>query len=473
MTNQNSGYADIVLGLQYGDEGKARVVDMLAPNYDIVARFNGGANAGHTIETKEGGKVALNQVPSAIFYPETTLYVGSGCAINFQKLLKEVENIEALGVKLEGRFHISPQATVVQPHHLIIDGITGGKVGTTKNGIGPCYADLAKRTNPQSIANIRTGDFLNDPESAFKDVETNLRMAHKYHDFDLQEGLDLLAKMRTAVTVISKFIEKDPLFLQKQVEQGKSVLFEGAQAVMLDVSKGSVPYVTSSNTTAAAAYTGGDLSPNYHRKTIGVVKAIMSRVGHGPFTSAFGGAKSEEYSMNAPADGGPEYGRAVEKEYDLEKYLSSPDEFEMGVALRILSGEYGTVSTRPRRVGALDLVQLNYAISMNNVTDLVITKCDLLNAYAKTHKAQSPLVKGYTLNGEAIDYLPGSTGAYYQTEATVEYLPAFSEDISEVRDPQNLPEAMHTFIKAVEDFTHCTVIGLGVGPEREQYVKIA
>lgn len=470
--NSNSGYADVLLGLQYGDEGKARVVDFIAPEYDIIARFNGGANAGHTIETKEGGKVALNQVPSAIFHEDKLLYIGSGCALNPVKLKKEIEKIKELGLKLEGRLHISCQVSVVQPHHMYIDAVMGGAIGSTKNGIGPCYADKANRMHGDKLLNVRTGDLKDDGEHFYKIVERNLEDAAKSFNLQIPNPNEVMAEFMEGFEYIKKYVQPDTLFLQKKVEDGAKVLFEGAQAVMLDVTKGGVPYVTSSNTIAASAYSGGDLSLNFHRKTIGVAKAIMSRVGHGPFATEFGREESEKYCMTSEGDG-PKYGKAVEEKYNLEELIKSEDELEMGKALRILSGEYGTVSTRPRRIGSFDIVQLNYAVKMNDVKELIINKCDLLKEYSRTAKEKIPLAVSYKLDDEEIDYVPGSVSAYYRVNPVLEYLESFSEDISGIRKYEDLPQPMKNFKEEVENLTSCKVVGLGVGPEREQFINIS
>lgn len=465
------GYSDVVVGLQYGDEGKARVVDMIAGDYDIIARFNGGANAGHTIETEDGQKVALNQVPSGIFYPEKILYTGSGCVIDFGKLADEIKSLEAIGIELKGRYHISPQVTVVQPSHILIDGANGKAVGTTKKGIGPAYADRAYRMLGSQLRNLRAGDVLDDPDGSFAIMTENLMQAARQFGLDAGDTEAAVREMREGFEYVKEYIQDDPQFIEKHVRSGKKVLFEGAQSVMLDVVKGYVPFVTSSNTVAAAAYTGGDLPPQYHRKTIGIAKAVMSRVGHGPFPSEFGGAQSEEYCMSAKEDGSPTYGRSLEKEYDIEALIKSTDEFEMGKAMRILSGEYGTVSTRPRRVGSLDLALLDYTIRMNGVDELFITKCDILREYSRTASGKMPVTTGYTLGGEAIDYVPATTERYYHSKAVVEEMDSFSEDLTEMRKPDELPEALHAFLKRIEEDTGTKVIGIGVGPQRNQYVS--
>ncbi len=415
------GFADVLIGLQYGDEGKARVVDLIADQYDIIARFNGGSNAGHTIETKSG-RIALQQIPSGIFYPTMLLYIGSGCVVNIEKLIQEIKKVEELNIDLTNRLRISSQASVVQPHHLLIDATIGKTVGTTKNGIGPCYADQVLRMYKERIINIRLGDLLNDPDNYFETIHKNFAKAAKRYKFNIPDTQAVIDQLKKSLAQIEPYIEPDTLFMEKQVAAGKKVLFEGAQSGMLDVVKGAVPYVTSSHTLAAAAYVGGDLSVRYHRKTIGVAKAVMSRVGYGPFPPEFGGRDSEAYCMATTGED-PKYSRAVEANYDVAEYLRSDDELKIGIALRSLSGEYGTVTSRPRRIGALDLVQLAYAIRINGVDEIFLNKCDILSAYARTTKAAIPMVTSYILHGRSLDYLPAATKECYEVEAVKTFPP--------------------------------------------------
>jgi len=467
---KQKGHADIVLGLQFGDEGKARVIDNLAQNYDIIARFNGGANAGHTIETDKGS-FAARQIPSGIFYPKTTLYIGSGCAVNSEKLADEIEQLTKLGLDISTRLKISSLASIIQPHHILLDELLGTTIGTTKNGIGPSYADRAMRMYGERIVNIRLADLVDQPKEFFGAILENLTEMQKQYKIKNTDAEKTVKALQKAFTKIKPFIELDPLYIEKRVEQGARVLFEGAQSVMLDVSKGSVPYVTSSATIAAAAYTGGDLSPKYHRKTIGVVKAIMSRVGYGPFPPEFGGRKSELYTLEK-VNGESRYTRTSETKHDVEKLITSEDPFEVGMALRILSREYGTATKRPRRVGIFDLIQLNYAVKMNGVDELIITKCDLLKEYSRTKKGKMPLVTGYELDGKKIAYVPGATTAFYRVKPVITYTDAFSEDIAKVRTFEKLPKAVQKFVQTIEKESGCKVIGLGIGPKRDQYISL-
>jgi adenylosuccinate synthase len=462
------GYADIVLGLQFGDEGKARVIDNLAADYDIIARFNGGSNAGHTIEQGDT-KIALHQIPSGIFYPNTTLYIGSGCVVNIEKLADELQSVIDLGIDLTKRLKISSLASVIQPHHLLLDELLGKQIGTTKNGIGPAYADRAMRMYEDRLVNIRLADLVDDENKFFDLMIQNVAQAQKR--FGTGENKTDIEALKKAFAKIKPFVELDPLYIEKRVGEGASVLFEGAQSVMLDISRGSVPYVTSSSTIAAAAYSGGDLSPKYHRKTIGVVKAVMSRVGYGPFPSEFGGRQSETYSLETE-NGKSKYTKESEKSQDIDTLIKSDDPFQVGIALRVLSGEYGATTGRPRRVGCLDLVLLTHAVKMNGVDELFITKCDVLREYSKTKANKLPLVTGYTLDGKPIDYVPGATSAFYRVEPVIEKREAFSEDISGVRSFDKLPQAVQDFVKEIEKTSNCRVMGLGVGPNREQYISL-
>jgi adenylosuccinate synthase len=463
-----AGYSDVLVGLQYGDEGKARIIDMLAKDYDIIARFNGGANAGHTIQT-EKGKIALHQIPSGVFYPEIELYIGSGCVVNVEKLVDEINSIKKLGINIDGRLHISAQATIIQPYHLLVDGKAGKGIGTTMNGIGPAYADQALRVYGKRLLNIRLGDLLHDFGSAMDYIKENLKAVSEEYELDDQLIDELAGKLGSSFKIIAPFVEKDTLFLDKQVRAGKRILFEGAQSFMLDVVKGTVPFVTSSHTMAGHAYVGGDLSPGYHRKTIGVAKAIMSRVGNGPFVSELGGKESEEYCME---DGGKAHSKQAEAGLPLQKMLASKDMKELGIALRILGDEYGASTGRPRRIGMLDLVQLAYAARINGVDDLYMNKCDMLMDFSKSSFGGIPLVTKYTLAENEINYVPGSTEEYNNVAASTTIFPCFCSKISGLRNASEIPKELRSVISHIEKFCDCKIKGIGVGPAREQFVML-
>ncbi len=463
-----SGFADVLVGLQYGDEGKARITDNIAYEYDIIVRFNGGPNAGHTVEV-DGKRISLHQIPSGIFHLNLLLYIGSGCVINPVKLVQEIKDVEQLGISLQERLHISGQATTILPHHIALDELIGKELGTTGNGIGPAYADQALRSNGVKIKNLRMSDFLEDTSAAIKVLIDN------YEDVIPQRGgsrktiEQQAGEWIAAMETLRQYICTDSLWLDELVRGGKNVLFEGAQASMLDVIKGTVPYVTSSHTIAGSAYVGGDLSPNYHRKTIGVAKAIMSRVGNGPFVSEFGGAVSERYCAE---DGGKKNSRAVEmQQYLVDELLDSGDFFKIGIALRMLGNEYGATTKRPRRIGMHDLVLLAQNCRINGVTELYINKMDCLFDFCRTSLSGIPVVTAYELDGRQISHIPNSTLAHRRTKPVIEYLPTIKQHLCTIKTYEELPSEAKVLLKKIEQNVGCTVNGIGVGPNREQFIQ--
>jgi len=452
-----TGFADILIGLQYGDEGKAKVIDLLADRYDVIARFNGGANAGHTIDTP-AGRIALKQLPSGVFHGSTKLYIGSGCALNFWKLAKEIRDVEALGVSLEGRLFINSRCAVVQPAHMMIDQLNGRYIGTTGNGMGPCYADRALRMRNGRRVNLQLRDLLADEvlsaETMLANAENDLASFPDEATRIREEARRMADELPQLIATIKGHVVDDPLFLTNLVEGGASVLFEGAQSVMLDVVAGEQPFVTASHTVPGHAYVGGDLSPRFHRKTIGVVKAIMSRVGQGPFPSELGGVRSEEYCASAANTG---RGHSDEiREYDADQLLRSADPFDVGVALRMKTHEYGTGTGRPRRIGVLDLVQLRDAIRLHGVDALFVTKCDSLALYSASVFEGFPVVVAHTEEGN---------GLKMQT------FPKFSLDQAVDMSPSDLPTSLIDFKRFLEQETGARVFGFGLGPKREEKVQ--
>lgn len=467
MVSKSHGYSDVLIGLQYGDEGKAKIIDILSPNYDIVARFNGGPNAGHTVCT-EKGSVSLRQIPSAIFHDSMLLYIGSGCVNSISMLNNELDQCEALKIDLTNRLIISGQVSIIQPHHILLDNLLHEKIGTTGRGIGPCYADRALRMADGRLLNLQMAHLKENPEECFAMMRANLQETQKRYNLPSDAGLEELENNISGAKRILKFIAPDPLTLQRLVSKGKNVLFEGAQSIMLDVSRGTIPFVTSSQTTVGHAYVGGDLSPKHHRYTFGIAKAIMSRVGNGPFVSEYGGKASEEYCATALAKG---INRETESRDDAVKLLGSDNSLDIAKGLRIVSAEYGTGTKRPRRIGSLDLVQLKHAIHQNSVDYLFLNKCDLLGAFRHTKKGKIPLTTGYiTEKNEKIDYVPSTQHTAETLKPIVEEFEAFSDDVSHIRDFEKLPQALKTFLNKIESETGSKILGIGVGPNREEVV---
>ena len=448
---RGNGTCDVLVGLQYGDEGKAKVIDALAPTYDIVARFNGGVNAGHTIVTDKG-KLALRQIPSAVEYKNSTLYIGSGCVVSPSSLVEEIANINRVGISIEGRFFISPHASMVMPHHVLLDRMHGDHLGTTGNGIGPAYADRAFRMKLGVLTNIRMHMAVDSKAEVLSLAKAHLAELGKLTDAHSQLADELLVGLERSLDVIAPFVASSADFLSSRVQKGATVLFEGAQSFMLDVVNGDVPYVTSSLTRAAAAYSGGDVPPCYHRRAFGVAKAIMSRVGLGPFPSELGGKESDTYCAK---DAGKAHTRDFEqKNFDPKQLIAEDSPFKVGQALRMLTGEYGTGSGRPRRVGMLDIPQLKGAVDANGIDQLFITKCDCLREFANTKNKTIPVVVAYSNDGQPV----------------IKEYSAFDQDLSQVKSFDALPASLKEIIADVEKVTGTQVMGIGNGPHRDNLI---
>lgn len=467
-TDSGHGHSDVLVGLQYGDEGKAKIIDLIAPDYDVVARFNGGANAGHTIDTP-AGRVVLQQVPSAVFHPGCDLYIGSGCVLNLVKLRDELALLASVGVDLTDRLRISDRCAVVQPVHFVLDQRTGAAIGTTGNGIGPCYADRAARTRDGVRCNVQLRDLLADPEgtAALMLAAVERELAHAGHLPDAAEQLaferERIAAMLESSEALRELVTADRTHLARRVADGARVLFEGAQSLLLDVVHGDQPYVTSSHTVPGYAYVGGDLPPRYHRHTIGVAKAVVSRVGNGPFPSELGAERSAAYFAEASRTG---RGRSEEQaEYDPQALLGSADPLDVGTALRMLTHEYGSGTGRPRRIGLLDLEQLREQVTLHGVDVVYLNKTDCLAHYRGSRYGGVPV--------QLAAAAPGAPGS-----ERIEVLPAFGDDevraaIAGLPGLAGLPASMLAFKDFVEQRIGASVIGLGLGPERGRTAEFA
>jgi len=464
------GESIVGIGMQYGDEGKIKIFDRIADEekIDVFVRFNGGANAGHHLKIGDV-HIVTHTIPCGIHYPKSILYIGSGTLVNPIKTNAEIEEIEKLGLKIKDRLKISAKCSLVQPSHILFDEVSGKEVGTTGNGIGPAYADQCIRDIDGLRKNIRLGDYLANPERFVSDVRKNLiEVSDRFNaKIDVDEKIKIFDK---ETKKLEKYLCKDALFLDKLIHEGKNLFFEGANAVMLDVITGSVPYVTSSRTIAAAAYTGGDLSCKYHTKTIGIAKAIVSRVGNGPFVSEFGQEKSEKYCKE---ERGQKYVKEVEQKlYDSQKLLKSKDLFEVGIALRMLGDEYGATTKRPRRIGMLDLVMLRQNCRLNGVDGLYINKFDCLTIFSQSSLPGIPIVVGYTLDGKEIDYVPSNEEELRRVAPKIEYFPNIKQDLSKIRSYEGLPEEVKSLIKFIENNIGVRILGIGVGKSREEFIRV-
>ncbi|MCL2650122.1 MAG: adenylosuccinate synthase [Candidatus Azobacteroides sp.] len=414
---------DVLLGLQWGDEGKGKVVDVLTPNYDIIARFQGGPNAGHTLEF-EGQKYVLRSVPSGIFQGGKENIIGNGVVLDPALFKAEVEDLKASGHDLTKSLSISKKAHLILPTHRLLDAayeaVKGEeKIGTTGKGIGPAYTDKVSRNG------LRVGDILHN----FKEKYVNVVVRHKEilrqmnFECDLKslekdwfEGIEYLKKFR--------LIDSDH-FINKSLDKNKKVLAEGAQGTMLDIDFGSYPFVTSSNTVCAGACTGLGVAPRKIGEVYGIFKAYCTRVGSGPFPTEL---------------------------FD-----------ETGQKMRDLGHEYGSVTGRPRRCGWIDLVALRYAVMINGVTQLIMMKSDVMDAF-ETIKA----CVAYKIDGEETEDFPFEiTG---NVEPVYVEFPGWQTNMTKMQSENEFPEEFNAYLTFVEGYLGVGIKIVSVGSDREQTI---
>jgi adenylosuccinate synthase len=415
---------DILLGLQWGDEGKGKIVDAISPDYDIIARFQGGPNAGHSLEFNNV-KHVLHIIPSGIFHPDKLNIIGNGVVIDPAVFKKEIEELGPTVEELAKRLIISTRANLILPTHRILDaayecqkGLT--KIGSTLKGIGPAYTDKTSRNG------LRVGDIL---RKDFRDLYNSHCKRHltilKNYDlgFDLSEyeknwfeGIEILKKFRILNT---------EYFINDLSSKGKRVLAEGAQGTMLDIDFGSYPFVTSSNTISAGACTGLGISPRHIGEIFGIFKAYCTRVGSGPFPT-------ELLDMT-------------------------------GASLRDIGKEFGSTTGRPRRCGWLDLPALKYSIMINGVTKLLMTKADVMSGF-KTIK----ICTSYKVDGKECLEIPFDNDSVIEPVYTE--LAGWEEDISGIKEYISLPEPLIKFVEFIEKQTNVPVSMVSVGPDREETI---
>ena len=414
------GKVDALLGIVFGDEGKGKVVDYFTPRYDVVARFAGGPNAGHTI-IFEGKKFVLRSIPSGIFDEGKVNIIGNGCVIAPDLFMAEAQELETAGYTLTNRLHISRRAHLILPTHRVLDRAYEAakgknKVGTTGKGIGPTYSDKAARVG------LRVGDILENFEEKYQTLKARheqiLRDLH-FTDYDIA---DEEKKWLEGVEYMKKFPLTDTEFeINRALEQGKNVLAEGAQGSLLDIDHGTYPYVSSSSTTAGGVCTGLGVAPNRIGRIFGIFKAYSTRVGGGPF---------------------------VVELFD-----------ETGDTIRHIGNEYGAVTGRNRRCGWLDLVALKYAIMINGVTDLVMMKSDVLDDF-ETIKVCTACTK----DGVTVTDMPYDTEGW---QPVWEDVPGWHTPLSELRNEKDFPKKFADYIAYIERATGTPISIVSVSPDRE------
>lgn len=416
---------DVLLGLQWGDEGKGKVVDVLTPRYDIIARFQGGPNAGHTLEF-DGKKFVLHTIPSGIFHDHTINVIGNGVVIDPVVLKKEIEALIAEGVNIQRNLLISKKAHIILPTHRLLDAASekakgNDKIGSTLKGIGPTYMDKTGRNG------IRVGDLVSpDFESRYEKLVNKHKQLLAHHDFeydlatfekDFRDGIELIRSLQ--------LIDSEH-YLNEALKAGKKILAEGAQGTLLDIDFGTYPFVTSSNTIAAGACTGLGIAPNNIGDVYGIFKAYCTRVGGGPFPT----------ELND----------------------------ETGELLRKKGNEFGATTGRPRRCGWIDLPALKYAIAINGVTKLIMMKADVLSGFEEIKVCEA-----YNTDEGVVDHVPFEYGSEH-IKPIYEGKPGWNQDISQTSSWDELPATVHDYVDFLERNLDCPLSIVSLGPDRTQTV---
>ncbi len=418
---------DVILGLQWGDEGKGKIVDYFAPQYDIIARFQGGPNAGHTLYV-EDKKVVLHQIPSGIFHQNTINIIGNGVVLDPVTLKRECELVASFGIDVKKNLFIAQRTNLIVPTHRALDRASEmqkgeSKIGSTLKGIGPSYMDKTGRNA------LRLGDIMS---KSFTTQYIKLRLKHQklldnFHFIDdisdwEEEFFEAVDFLRTLNIVNGEY------FINEEINNGKKVLAEGAQGSMLDIDFGTFPFVTSSNTISAGVCTGLGIAPQKINEVLGVTKAYCTRVGGGPFPTELNN--------------------------------------ETGEALRKIGNEFGATTGRPRRCGWIDLVALKYTVMLNGVTKIVMTKADVLDSFQDLN-----VCTAYTIKGEQTDKIPFQL---MQTDVIPEYkhFTGWNCDTTGLIKKENLPDAMQQYVSFINQYIKAPVSYISNGPQREQIIKI-
>lgn len=416
----------IVVGTQWGDEGKAKIIDYLSENIDIIARYQGGANAGHTVVVNNK-QFIFHLIPSGILYPNTICVLGNGVVIDPKAFLEELESLKKEKINYEGRIFISDASHIVLPFHKIIDAhkenlSEGQKIGTTKRGIGICYADKMLRIG------IRIGDLYYDLDQKLKNyiLIKNKELQYLYNIPEIKYE-ELYKELKDFAEKIKPMVIHTPTYFEKALKQGKSILLEGAQGTALDIDHGTYPFVTSSNTTTGGALTGTGIAYHYIENVYGICKAYVTRVGEGPFPTELKGEKGEE--------------------------------------LRKLGKEYGATTGRPRRCGWFDVELVKHAGRINGLTGLVLTKLDVLS-----HFDTIPVAIVYEFENKKMDYFPSY--GLDSCKPIYEYLPGWKSDISHIKSYSELPKNCKNYIEKLQEWIQIPIKYISLGPNRSQTLAL-
>lgn len=416
----------VIIGAQWGDEGKGKVVDMFAEGVDVVARYQGGANAGHTLVV-DGKKYVLHLIPSGILHDDVTCVIGNGVVIDPAALMEEIEMLKSFGISIRGRLKISHKAHLIMPYHKLLDELRerDQKIGTTGRGIGPAYIDKYNRSG------IRIVDLLDRAlleEKLREGIAQKNEWFRKMYDAAELDVEKIVAEYLDFDQQIDEYITDTTSYINEAWRSGKKILAEGAQGALLDIDHGTYPFVTSSSPTSGGVCTGLGLPPTAVTDITGIAKAYCTRVGAGPFPTELNDA--------------------------------------IGERLREAGAEFGATTGRPRRCGWLDLFALRYTAMVNGINEIVLTKLDVLNDFEEIK-----VCTGYTLNGENLKYFPSDCPTLEKVEPVYETLPGWNCELKRGSGFDDLPVETRNYIAMIEEYVGAQVRYLGIGPGREAIIN--
>ena len=421
----------IALGAQWGDEGKAKVVDYLTLEADIVVRYQGGANAGHTVVVGDT-EFVFHMIPSGIMHKDKACVVGNGVVVDPEALLGEIEDLVEKGFSCEGRLFISQSAHIVMPYHKALDKAgeeskSGVKIGTTGRGIGPAYRDKVERTFGIRVMDLLNTDALGDKLRAA--ISAKNEILTKIYGLDALEASPIIDAYAAYGERMRPYVRDISLYLNEEIDKGRNVLFEGAQGTLLDVDHGTYPYVTSSNTTAGAACTGSGVGPTKIDEVIGVTKAYTTRVGNGPFPTEMHGAEGDH--------------------------------------LRELGHEYGATTGRPRRCGWFDAPILRTAARLNGLTSIALTRLDTLDTMERLK-----ICTAYRCDGEIVEQFPSDPRVLERCEPIYEEVEGWQTATSGIRRYEDLPPLARNYVDRIAELCHTPASLISVGPERDATIDV-
>jgi adenylosuccinate synthase len=421
----------IVLGSQWGDEGKAKVVDYLTRDADVVVRFQGGANAGHTIKVGDLNFI-FHLIPAGIIHPDKACVIGNGVVLDPEGLFREIEELADEGISVDGRLYISRNAHLVMPYHKRLEQaseerIGQARIGTTGRGIGPCYLDKVNRSTGIRVGDLLDADVL--PDKVREVVRDKNDILTRVYGVDALDPNEIAEQYVAYGEKIAPFVTDTSVYLNEAIDNGKGILFEGSQGTLLDVDHGTYPYVTSSNTTAGGVCTGSGIGPTKIDEIVGVAKAYTTRVGNGPFPTELNDSTGER--------------------------------------IREVGQEYGATTGRPRRCGWFDAVIVRFSVRINGLTSIAVTRMDIMD-----HLDELEICTHYLYKGERLDHFPGDNRVLEACEPVYETLPGWRSSTSGIRDWDGLPDNAKRYLNRVSELVRTPISLVSVGPDRDETIVV-